>query len=164
MTDTRQLAKLADEANVLEDAIVALQVQLRDKQNRLKSIYEHEIPELMEDLEMDEITTKSGLKVAVVDQVSAKKLTEKHAAALKWLRDNGQAGLIKTGTFVPTNDEAMADELIEQLSGEGMLAVKKLEVHHSSLAAAIRQLLAEGKEVPMDLLGGYQRRVAKIER
>ena len=164
MSDVKQLSALANEAGDLENRIAELQVELRAKQQRLQAIQEHDIPELMEDLDMDTIKTASGLTVIVEDKVSAKKLTEKHAAALKWLRDNGQAGLIKTGAFVPMSDEAAADELVEQLGGEGMLAVKKLEVHHSSLAAAIRQLLAEGKEVPMDLLGGYQRRVAKIER
>lgn len=172
MTDPRPdmdgltlLSQLADDLFDAETDVVNKAAELKTAQGKVKNLAEFTIPEAMEELGMDMIITKSGLKVEVKDALSAKKLTHKHAAALKWLRDNHQGGLIKTAVTVPfsAGSEGDADELVEQLAGEGFAAAKGMEVHHSSLAAAIRSMLKEGVDVPMDLLGGYSRRVATID-
>jgi hypothetical protein len=58
--------------------------------------------------------------------------------------------------------EADADELVEQLSGDGIASTKSLSVHQSSNASAIASMLKEGIDVPIKLLRGYQKRVAKV--
>jgi hypothetical protein len=165
MDGLARLSQLAEDLFDAEAEVTRLEAEKKTAQGKVKNLSEFVIPEAMLDLGMDMIITKSGLKVMVEDKLSAKKLTQVHAAALKWLRDNDQAGLIKTVVGVPftAGSETDADELVEQLSGEGLAAIKSVEVHHSSLAAAIRQMLKDGIEVPMDLLGGYQRRVATID-
>lgn len=167
-TPSDGLARLSELANELFDAqteVARISAELKAAQGTVKQLEETTIPELMDALGMDEFKTKSGLKVSVTDKLSAKKLTQAHAAALKWLRDNGQAGLIKTMVAVPftAGHESEADELVEQLAGEGIAAQRAMEVHHSSLAAAIKSMLADGIDVPMELLGGFQRQVATVE-
>jgi hypothetical protein len=165
MDGLARLSQLADDLFEAETDVINKAAELKVAQNKVKNLSEFVIPEAMEELGMDVIVTKSGLKVEVKDALSAKKLTHRHADALKWLRDNNQGGLIKTAVTVPfsAGSEGDADELVEQLAGEGFAASKGSEVHHSSLAAAIRTMLAEGIDVPMDLLGGYQRRIATID-
>lgn len=172
MTDPRpdmdglsRLSQLAEDLFDAETDVVNKAAELKAAQGKVKNLSEFVIPEVMLDLGMDMIITKSGLQVKVEDKLSAKKLTQNHVAALQWLRDNNQAGLIKTVVGVPftAGSETDADELVEQLSGEGLAAVKNIEVHHSSLAGAIRQMLKDGIDVPIDLLGGYQKRVATID-
>ena len=169
MTDTpdglTRLSQLADQLFDAETEVVRLEAEKKAAQQRVIQLSEFDIPTLMEELELEEVKTKSGLRVTVADKLSAKKLTQAHHAALQWLRDHEQGGLIKTVVGVPftAGSESDADALVEELAGEGFAASKNMEVHHSSLAAAIRQMLKEGIEVPMELLGGYQRRVASIE-
>lgn len=160
-----RLSELATELTDAETKVITLQAELRDAQQEVQRLQEVAIPELMDDLGMEDFTTKSGLKVTVTDKLSAKKLTEKHAAALKWLRENDQGGLIKTAVAVPftAGHEGDADDLVERLAGEGITAQKAMEVHHSSLAAALKRMLEEGVDVPLELLGGYQRRVATVK-
>lgn len=160
-----RLSQMTDQLFDAETEVARLTIELRAAQQRVRQLAEFDLPELMDELEMEEFKTKSGLRVTVVDRLSAKKLTQAHATALEWLRKNNQGGLIKTLVGVPftAGSEGDADELVEKLSGEGILATKSVEVHHSSLAAAIRSMLADGVDVPMELLGGYQRRVASVE-
>jgi hypothetical protein len=160
-----RLSQLADQLFEAESDVARLQGELRNAQARVQQLSEFTIPELMDELEMAEFKTKSGLSITVKEKLSAKKLTQAHQAALDWLRQNGQAGLIKTLVAVPfsAGSENDADALVEELAGEGFIATKNMEVHHSSLASAIKSMLADGIEVPMELLGGYQRRVANIE-
>lgn len=160
-----RLSAMADELFDAETEVNRLELEKKQAQQRVQRLSETDIPSLMDELEIEEFKTRSGLKIEVVDKLSAKKLTQAHGKALAWLRDNGQGGLIKTLVGVPftAGHESEADVLVEQLSGEGIAAAKSMEVHHSSLAAAIKRMLADGEDVPMELLGGYQRRVAKIE-
>ena len=172
MTDTpapdglTRLSQLSDDLYDAEAKVAQLAADLKVAQGKVKSLTEFDIPELMDTLEMAAFTTKAGDSISVADKLSAKKLTQKHAAALEWLRANDQAGLIKTLVGIPftAGSEGDADELVEQLAGEGLAAIKSMEVHHSSLAAAIKQMLKDGVDVPMELLGGYQRRVAIVEK
>jgi hypothetical protein len=159
------LSQLAEDLFDAEAEVNRLEAEKKVAQDKVKNLSEFVIPDAMETLGMDVIVTKSGLKVEVVDKLSAKKLTHAHPAALDWLRANNQAGLIKTIVGVPfsAGSEGDADELVEQLSGEGLAAIKSVEVHHSSLTAAIKQMLKEGIDVPMKLLRGYQTRVASID-
>jgi len=160
-----RLSQLADELFDAEATVERLASELKAAQARVRQVAEVDIPELMDDLEMSEFKTKSGLRIEVVEKLSAKKLTQRHAAALDWLRENGQGGLVKTLVAIPfsAGSESDADALVEELAGEGFAAAKNLEVHHSSLAAAIKSMLADGVDVPLDLLGGYQRRVANVQ-
>lgn len=160
-----RLSQLADELAASEEKVATLSADLKAAQAEVQALQEKRIPELMDALGMQEFKTKSGLKVSVTDKLSAKKLTERHQAALQWLRDNGQGGMIKTLVGIPftAGSEGDADTLVEQLSGEGYAATKGMEVHHSTLAAAVKSMLEAGVDVPMELLGAYQRRVATIQ-
>lgn len=161
----QELAVLADQLFEAETEVARLQAELKTAQQRVKSLSEHDIPTLMEGLGVDELKLKNGLHVEIVDKLSAKKLTSAHAAALAWLRENGQAGLIKTNVMVPFTPGSTSDaqQLVDQLAGEGYVASQNEEVNHMSLAAAIRSMLDEGVDVPLNLLGGYQRQVANVK-
>lgn len=165
MDGLARLSQLAEDLFDAETDVVNKAAELKAAQGKVRNLAEFVIPELCEELGVNTIVTKSGLKVEVTDSTYAKKLTHKHAAALKWLRENNQGGLIKTAVSVPftAGSEGDADELVEQLAGEGFTATKAVEVHHSSLGAAIRSMLAEGIDVPLDLLGAYSKRVATID-
>lgn len=161
-----RLSQLADELADAEAKVATLSADLKAAQAEVQALQEKRIPELMDSLGMAEFKTKAGWKVTVTDKLSAKKLTEKHQAALQWLRDHGQGGMIKTLVGVPfvAGSESSADTLLEQLAGEGYIAAKSVEVHHSTLAAAVKSMLESGVDVPMELLGAYQRKVATITR
>ncbi len=167
MTDDglARLSKLADEQFDAETQVAIIEAQLRAAQKKVRDLSEFKIPELMDELEVTTFKTKSGVSIEVVDKLSARKLTQAHAPALEWLRDNDQGGLIKTLVGVPftAGSESDADDLVEQLSGQGILATKNVEVNPASLKSAITTMKTEGVDVPLKLLGAFERRVAKVE-
>lgn len=164
MDNMKRLSQLADELFAEEAKVAELQADLKAAQKRVQKLAEFDIPELMDDLGVTELKTTSGLRVEVAEKLHAKKLTEAHVQALEWLRQHNQGGLIKTLVGVPfsAGSESDADQLVDRLAGEGIAAQKSVEVHHSSLAAALRTMLEQGEEIP-DYMGAYQRRVAAVK-
>lgn len=159
-----RLSQLADDMFDAETNVARAEAELQAAKKVASNLAEHDLPDLMDDLELTSFVSKSGVSVSVLDKVSAGKLTQANPEALEWLRQNNQGGLIKTLVSVPftAGSESDADDLVEQLAGEGFASTKGMEVHHSSNAAAIKAMLADGVDVPIKLLKGYQRRVAKI--
>jgi hypothetical protein len=55
-----------------------------------------------------------------------------------------------------------AQELVDKLRALGKLANLEKNVHHSTLDAFIREQLAEGKDIPLDIFSVDRNRVAKV--
>lgn len=164
-TELKELAKLADQLFEAQTKAAELTADLQVQNKIVQRLAEFDIPEAMEDVGVDSLTTNTGLVIKVDDKLHAKKLTQAHGKALDWLREHDQGGLIKTLVGIPftAGSESDADELVDRLSGEGIMAAKSCEVHHSSLAATLRKMLEDGEEIPLELLGAYQRRVATVK-
>lgn len=163
MTDINTLTMLADELFDAEAEVQRLNAELQTAQKKVQRLSEIDIPEAMDDLGVDEIKTKSGLTVKVSDDVKAGNL--KRLPGLSWLREHGEGGCIKTNVLVPfaKGSDADADEFLERLRGEGIAAEKSAEVNHMTLKSIIRKKLEAGEEVPLEILGAFQFRKAKIE-
>lgn len=166
MDGMARLAAMADELNEAQSTFDDLKRRSDELAQKIQELTERRIPELMDELEIASFKTSTGLKVEVATKINARKLTEAHEAALKWLRDNGQGALIKTAVSVPFSkaNEQFADELYGKLEEMGYTATNTKEVHPQSLAAVVRGMMAEGREVPLELLGAYQRRVASVKQ
>lgn len=164
-TGTVRLAALADQLVEAQGRVQLAEAELATAKREVQRLEEEVIPSIMDDLQLAELKTVGGLVLKVGNALSAKQLTEKHVVALKWLRDNGEAGCIKTEVVVPfaAGSDADADQLVDQLAGEGIAASKGITVHPSTLGALLRRRLEAGDAVPLDAFGAYQRRVAKVE-
>ena len=157
------LTALAEELFSVEADVARLNEELKTAQRRAQSLTEHEIPEAMDTAGVQDITTMSGLVIEVKDEVKAGDL--KKPTGLDWLRTIGEAGCIKTAVTVPfaTGSENDADEFVERLSGEGILATKAAVVNHMTLKSIIRKKLEDGVDVPMADLGAFQFRKASVK-
>jgi hypothetical protein len=158
-----QLAILAAEQFAAEVEVARIDQELADAKAKLRDIAWNQVPELMDKLGMREFTTNAGLKIKVSDDVRCGVI--KSPPALKWLRDNGLGGLIKSRVTVPFSkgSEADADALVDKLQGEGMAATCTQEVHNQTMQSTIKGLLEEGKDVPLDLFGAHMQSRAKVE-
>ena len=161
-----QLQELGNELADAEAVVVRLKDELKAAEEHVERLTEKQIPALMDDLGIDELRLKSGFRVKVGDKMFGKQLTAANAAALKWLRENNQGGLISTLLGVPfaKGSEAEADALVERLRGEGIAVNKDVTVNAGSLKAVVRRLLSEGVDVPVETLGIHTVRVASLER
>ena len=88
------------------------------------------------------------------------------AAALKWLEEHEGRSIIKgtiTAEFERGEDNSeKRNRAAEALSALSVDFVEQEGVHPQTLAAYARERIKNGEEVPLDLLGLYSGRMAKI--
>lgn len=157
------LSELATEQLRLETKLEEAQAAVEVAAKELQDIAERAIPELMLDLGMESFRTSSGIKVDVGEKVRASIIAAQHANAMAWLRDEGHAGLIKRKLELSfgMGEDKMAKKALDLL--EDYEVGDKADVHWSTLGKFVREMLAEGKEVPDTLFSVHKQRISKVK-
>ena len=110
------ISEAAKRVQNLMHEIDELTNQLKDKEQRLKSITEQEMPDLMHELNVKDFTLTDGSKVGLVDVIfasipsagaidrakgdSKEELYERQQLCFDWLRSHGGSELIKSNVEV----------------------------------------------------------------
>jgi len=125
-----------------------------------------DLPELMRELGLSEMTLTNGLKVTVTEEVTASITEERRAAAHEWLRTHNFAGIIKVLVTVPfgRGEEAEAAELAAQIRAEheGHEVNLSETVHPQTLKAFVKEQVQDGRPLPFDLFGVHPYSRAKV--
>lgn len=159
-----KLNALAQELNIAELRVVQAEADLKRAKAGVVEIAEVQLVELMEEMGLEDFTTSSGLKAKLKTSIFASIPVAKQVEALKWLDDNGHAGLIKTQVVAKfTRGEAeRARSVAEDLVAQGIIAAAKEGVHPQTLGAWVREQLEGGENIPLDLFGVHRRRSVKV--
>ena len=159
-----RLTKLAEEQAAAEAKVADLEAQLTKAREEVRDLAEFKVPELMDQIGMSEFKTASGLKIKVVETIRAGISVANAPAAFAWLKEHNHAAMIKREIKLSfgRGEDDKANKLIERLEGEGLHPDDKASVHPSTLAAFVREKLAKGEEIPLDLLGVHRQRASKI--
>lgn len=146
------------------NAAVALLVADRD------TILNKSLPSLLDSANMEAFDLKDGSSIEIKDVVSgtlpsAATKPKERDKALAWLHKNGGKGLIKTTfkTEFGTGQEALVAAFEKLITKAKFTAKKDTGVHPQTLCAFVRELLEDGKKVPIETLGIYVGRHAKIK-
>lgn len=161
-----RVASLVDEWADLNERTDVMNKDTAALEAKANEIAERLLPEIMDENNVKDMTTRNGVKVAIVDKVKAGIRKADMAEGCQWLVDNEHSDLIKVEVTVkfPKGDIDKALELLsylEQHPEEYAVAMKET-VNPQTLGAFVREMLADGEALPMDLLGVYRRREAKI--
>lgn len=188
--DSKKTATPADLARVVEKAekIIALETELaavelkaKDLSQRLTAVQTVELPELMEGLGLKDFTLKNGSRVTIKPIVSASiptesaiekardpdaqaELRDRFTRALKYLADNGAGSLIKNLVFVELGKDSVkeVEKAKKALKKAGFTPVSERGVHGQTLTSWVRERLAAGAEVDLELLNVYTGSKAEI--
>lgn len=124
------------------------------------------LPDAMGTAGILEFKTNDGVKVSIKEIVSGSlpKEETQRKAAFEWLIANGGADLIKEHVQLEFgrgqhNEAAMVKGELEKL---GQTFAANETVHSSTLAAFARERMRAGEPLPLELLGLYAGRAAKI--
>ncbi len=152
---TSRLTPLAARQLNLEADVVEAEEGLKTKKKALAAIAEHELPDLMAELGFTDFTTKDGLRVTVKDVLNAATTGKYKAAIFAWLHATDNDSLITHEVVAKFGrGEAKAAESAQRaawdLGGDVALTDK---VNPQTFKALVRQLLADGEEVPVDEIG-----------
>lgn len=158
---TRTVRELAEARADVTEAEAALKA----RQERVRQLEEFTIPELMREAGQTMLKTVDGDTVELTETLHASIPAANLPQALKWLIDHGQASIIKRDIRLQfgKNEEDKADRALALILEGGYTPQDKQSVHPQTLAAVLRELVAEGVDVPMELLGAHVRSYAKVK-
>lgn len=159
------ISELAEMQLIREVEVERATLRLKEARQALFKIQEIELPDLMLQAGMEKFTLSNGKTVEVKETLYASIAKKNKAAALKWLETNGHGSLISENLSVPFEKgmHAQLTELIDLLEHNGYPAFSVGEtVNTGSIKALIKELLADGIDVPLDLFGAHFARASKI--
>lgn len=160
------LVALADQQLEIEAEIARLQELLEKANDELKRLSQVEIPRLLDGVE-GKFKLPNGKSITVGEEIRVSVTKEKNFLAMKWLEDNNNGSLIKRKFTIEFNkdQEQWAKDFEKSLAETKLpLSVKKdKSVHHATMTAFIKERLANGEPVPLDIITVFRQRFSKIK-
>lgn len=156
------LSKMAREQLELEQLIAKSEAELSDMKKKHSELAELKIPELMDELGIDEFRLNNGVKVSISPFYSGK-ITD--PAAYKWLEENQHADIIKGEVSIPFPKGFSKEKLriLYNMSKElGLQADIGEQVHPSTLRAWIKDMVQTGQQFPRELFNVYVGKRTKL--
>lgn len=156
------LSKLAYEQLEYEQEIAKLEAILSEKKEKYREISEIKIPEIMDELSIDEFRLTNGVKVSISPYYSGK-ITD--PAAYKWLEENNHADIIKGEVHIPFPkgfEKAKLKAIYELSKSVGLQADIGEQVHPSTLRAWIKDMIKTGQQFPRELFNVYVGKRTKL--
>lgn len=153
----QQVAELAKMQQLLEEEIKEKELMLKTTQESLRRIQEDLLPSVMQEIGLKSFVLTDGSTITIKDDIACSISKDGKPAAFLWLRSNGHGDLIKHTVSIDFNKE-QDDKAVSFLAfceKHNLQAADDLKVHPQTLKAFIKEQLAMGKEIPLDLFGAY---------
>ena len=156
------LERAVELATLLTDQqahVARLEAELTEAKAAARRTEQEALPALMSELGLTEFRLKDGTLVRLTEDVQCGITEERRAAAHEWLVAHGHGGLLKVAVWVAFGRgerdaaTALAERLAAELRPGGHAPVVKEEVHASTLKAWVKERLAAGEQIPLDLFG-----------
>jgi hypothetical protein len=156
------LSKLAREQLELEQEIARIESELSEKKKAYTELSEIKVPDLMDELGIDEFKLANGVRVTVAPFYSGKITDPK---AYEWLEANGEEAIIKGEVNVPFPkgfDKKKLRLFVKIAEEVGLTAQIGEQVHPSTLRAWIKDMIQTGKQFPRELFNVYVGKRTKL--
>jgi len=162
LTEISQLVIAHDN---LAEQIETLELQLTRCKEARRNLVELELPTRMQTCGLRSMVTATGRAVKLRTDVVGSLSAERAPEALQWLRDHEFGDLIKTDIIASfgRGEEKTAQDVLALLNDIAVHPTVKEGVHPSTLKAFVREQLAAGTNVPLDMFGVHQLTKAVIK-
>jgi hypothetical protein len=157
-----RLSKLCRDQLIVMSDIEELEKQLTVKKEALKQISEYDIPDLFDELGIDEFRLKSGVRVTIAPYYSGKVDSPE---AYEWLDDNGHGDIIKGQLSIPYPrgfDQSKLVRITQIAKDIGLVPDNEESVHHSTMKAWVKDMVKKGEEFPRELFNVHVGRKTKL--
>lgn len=161
LDDMAQLARALVDADAEIDR--ADQV-LKDAKEAARVLREETIPSAMQEMGLEEVKLNTGQKISIKQEVYASIPAANKNQAYDWLNEHGFGGLIKVevATQFAKGEQESAVTLLKTLQNMGLQPTLDQNVHAQTLKAFLKEQLAQGTNIPLDLFGARPVWTAKI--
>jgi len=160
------VSRLANMASEREASIRKLEEKLKDEKSALRKITDEQLPEALEEMNLQKFTLMDGSEISIKPIYSASIPKDRRDEAYAWLRENDFGDLVKnnvTVTFGRGEDEKAVE--FQGLAVEnGFDPIQLEKVEPMTLKGWLRERIEAGDAVPLDLFGAYISNRATITR
>ena len=162
------VAALARQIRDKEDRIKSLEDDLKAEKKALLKLTDEDMPAMLAEIGISSFSLDDGSQVEVKQTYGASILVDNRPKAYEWLRDNGYDDIIKNTVLCQfgrgEDDQASAFAAFAQK--QGYVPEQKTEIHPQTLRAFVKERVEEGDAFPMELFGAWvgQRAVIKKGR
>lgn len=152
------LVKAEAEAKSIED-------QLKMANKKAQHLREESIPTAMHELGLTRLDLENGSIITIKQTVYASIPAENKPEAFAWLEEHELGGAIKSIIKLEFGKGELekADDLVQDLQQDGYNPTFDRNVHGSTLKAVLKEEIAKGTSVPLDLFGARAVFVANIK-
>lgn len=160
-----QITRTARDLREAQDDVKLAEEKLKAAQERERILRENTLPELMKEAGQEKLRTSDGYDIELTETLRASIPAATKAEAFAWLEDHGQSAIIKRQIDLAfgRDEGEKADRALAIILEAGFTPTDKQSVHPQTLAAAIRELVERGVDVPMALLGVYVQSGVKMK-
>jgi len=165
MMNIAELTTLAQDLIAAEHECLRAEQLLKNAKEAARVLREVTIPNVMDELGLQDITLDTGQKLFITQEVYASIPAKCRDEAFAWLNANGFGALIKTQlkTVYGKGERENAAKLQIELSKRGLDTVMEESVHPQTLKAFIKEQIKNGNKIPLDLFGAQPVSIAKIK-
>lgn len=160
------VSALANELKKHEKRIAELEEETKAIKALKREIEIRKLPDAMAEAGIKDFTLEDGSKIVVTEVVEGSIPKDKETMAFAWLRANKAGDLIKnqvTMKFGRGDDKKVAD-IIKVLETTFQVKPEQKEaVAWNTLCAWAKEQLAQGKDLPLEILGLWHGRKAKVK-
>lgn len=148
--------------------VALLELQLKKAEERVRTLEEVTIPELMESIgwaEGSKLVTPAGNTLVLKRTINASIAAAHREEVFRWLDENGHGGLVKRNVIVPfgRDTEEEAQKLVETLERKYCDVREERKVEPATFSAWVRGQVEAGKSLPpASMINIDNRKVAKL--
>jgi hypothetical protein len=165
MISLNEMSKLAKALLEADENVDKVTKQLKKASEAARVLREETIPNAMHELELEKLKLNTGQEISIKQEVYCSIPKANKEACFKWLIKNKFGGLIKVALGVKFGVKEMvkAKKLFLELQKAGLSPDFGQTIHASTLKAFLKDEMAKGTKLPMDLFGARPVWVAKIK-
>jgi hypothetical protein len=160
-----RISVVADQLMAKKKAAAEAELALKKINDEVSRLEEVELPQMMREARQEEMKTTSGIRLKLVNEIHTNISKDRKPKAIAWLDANGQGGIVRRNVIIAFNkcDEDKVEKLL-RLIGRGWPSFKvELDVHAATVKSLVKERLAAGLDVPLDIFGVYRREVVLVE-
>ena len=166
MIDLERLVSLSNSMTQKERRVEELEEDLRTAKQELRDIQEEQIPDVMMELGVSEVTLTDGRKLTIKEDLHAKIADKNRQEAHAWMVEHGYGDIIKNQVVVnvETGNQESLNSLLGILNNNAYEDYSlKNNIHFQTLKKFVKENIEAGVDIPLNLFGVFMSKKAQIK-
>jgi hypothetical protein len=162
----KQVSYLVQSIKALRQRVEEQEATLKRDKHDLALLEEVDLPSLMDEIGLAEVKTSDGTPVSVKDDLRMSIPKKNKRLCADWLLANGHGSLVSEDVILgfKKGEADKVQHAVELLREAGFGGVRVDEsMNTAQVKSLAKELMGDGEDFPLELFGGFQRRVAVVK-